>query len=41
MVLAIVLNERFIPTCVGNMNRDVDMLPGGMVHPHVCGEHRI
>ncbi len=31
--------ERFIPTCVGNMDAHVQPRDRPAVHPHVCGEH--
>jgi len=34
-------NDRFIPTCVGNINKIVDLPTVEPVHPHVCGEHLI
>ena len=33
------LNERFIPTCVGNIGKVKTICPRPPVHPHVCGEH--
>ena len=33
------LNERFIPTYVGNTRLQLNVSPGRTVHPHVCGEH--
>ena len=32
---------RFIPTCVGSMQRPDDRSGGLAVHPHVCGEHSL
>jgi len=32
-------NQRFIPTCVGNMDIISQVLERYAVHPHVCGEH--
>ena len=31
--------KRFIPTCVGNINRRKEPRMNPPVHPHVCGEH--
>ncbi len=39
MRFAISGNGRFIPTCVGNTERDNGAYTGHTVHPHVCGEY--
>ncbi len=35
------LNDRFIPTCVENMNVAPEILDAGSVHPHMRGEYSI
>ncbi len=32
-------DQRFIPTCVGNISSPLSLWSPGSVHPHVCGEH--
>ena len=37
---AMTIAVRFIPTCVGNIQRSaIRIVSIGSVHPHVCGEH--
>ena len=38
---SLILNVRFIPTCVGNICHCHRLRDFGSVHPHVCGEHAI
>ena len=33
------IDQRFIPTCVGNTSQVQALRERIMVHPHVCGEH--